>query len=66
VWSSLQIRTPIHEVDVIAEKQVQILVAAARQLLFDRLELKQQIVTEGANQGQPRILRMTKLLDQRA
>ena len=41
----------IHEPDVVAEKQVQILVAVARQLLLDRLELEQQVVAEGAHQA---------------
>src|SRR5262249_31798279 len=45
---------------------MQILVSAARQLLLDRLELKQQIVSEGPDQPQPRIVRMPELLDQRA
>ena len=56
----------IHEPDVVAEEQVQILVAVARQLLLDRLELEQQVVAERAHQAQPRILLAAELLDQRA
>ena len=54
----------IHVPDVVAQKQVQILVAGARQLLFDRLELEQQIVAESSHQAQPRILFAAELLDQ--
>ena len=56
----------IHEVDVVAEEQVHVLVPAARQLLLDRLELEQQIVAECADQRQARILGIPELLDQRA
>ena len=46
----------IHEPDVVAEEQMQVLVAVARQLLFDGLELEQQVVAEGADQAEARIL----------
>jgi hypothetical protein len=46
----------VHEPDVVAEEQVQVLVAVARQLLFDRLELEQQVVAESAEKAEPRIL----------
>ena len=54
----------IHEPDVVAEEQVQVLVAVAGQLLLDRLELEQQVVPEGADQAQPRIFLAAKFLDQ--
>jgi hypothetical protein len=41
----------IHEIDVVAEVQVQILHARARQLHADRIELEQEIVSERADQG---------------
>ena len=44
----------VHEPDVVAEEQVQVLVAGARQLLFDGLELEQQVVAERADQRQAR------------
>ena len=56
----------IHVPDVVAEVEVQILVAVARQLLFDGLELEQQIVAEGADQAQTRILFAAEFVDQRA
>ena len=46
----------IHEIDVVAEKEMQILVAVPRQLQLDRIELEQQIVSERADQREPRIL----------
>ena len=39
----------IHEVDVVAKKQVQVLVPGARELFLDGLELEQQIVSERAH-----------------
>ena len=56
----------VHEADVVAEEQVQVLVAVARQLLLDRLELKQQVVAESAHQAQARILFAAEFVDQRA
>src|SRR5207237_6477881 len=55
----------IHGVNLVAEEQMQVLVAAARQLFFDRLELKKKIEPECADQREPGILRMPKFLDQR-
>ena len=54
----------VHEPDVVAKKQVQVLVAGARQLLLDGLELEQQVVAEGAHQPQPRIFLAAEFLDQ--
>ena len=56
----------IHVPDLVAEEEVQIFVAVARQLLFDRLELEQQVVAEGADQPEAGILFAAELFDQRA
>jgi len=40
--------------------------AVAWQFLFDRLELEQQVVAEGAHQAETRIFRAAKLLNERA
>ena len=56
----------VHEPDVVAQEQVQVLVAVARQFLFDGLELEQQVVAERADQAQARILFAAELLDERA
>ena len=60
------LRLAIHEPDVVAQEQVQVLVAVARQLALDGLELEQQVVAEGADQPQARILLAAEFLDQRA
>ncbi len=52
----------IHEEDVVAEEQVQVLVTAARERLFDRLELEQQVVAERAHQREVRIADAAELL----
>src|SRR6185369_2532580 len=56
----------VHGVNVVAEEQVQVFVAAAGQFLFDWLELEKQVEPERADQRQPRILGMAELLDERA
>ena len=56
----------IHEVDVVAEEEVQVFHVVARQLQLDGIELKQQIVAEGADQRQPRRERMMEFIEQRA
>ena len=56
----------VHQVDVVAQEQMQIFMAIARQLLFDRLELEQQVVAECAGQRQPAVLFVAELFDQRA
>ena len=56
----------VHEADVVAEIEVQILVAVARKLLLDGLELEQQVVAEGADEAQARILRAAEFVDERA
>ena len=53
----------IHEVDVVAQEQVQILDARARKLELDRIELEQQIVAERTHQGEPRRQGCVKLVD---
>ena len=64
-WIALdQLLLAIHEVDVVAEEEVKVFVSVARQPQLDRIELEQQVVAEGADQRQPRILRIPKLLDQ--
>src|SRR5439155_175822 len=42
----------IHVPDVVAQVEVQVPVALARQLLFDGLELEEQVVTESAHQAE--------------
>ena len=44
----------IHEINVVAEEQMQILHVVARQLQLDGIELEQQIVAEGADQREAR------------
>ena len=56
----------IHEVDVVAQEQVQILDVVTRQLQLDRIELQQQVVAECAHQRQARRQRMLEFLEQRA
>src|SRR5580692_12908119 len=56
----------IHEPDVVVEEQVQVFMAVARQLLFDGLELKEQVEAECAYQTEAQILRPAELLNQRA
>ncbi len=56
----------IHEVDVVAQEQVQVLHIVARQFLFNRVELQQQVVTERAHQREPRGQRMLEFLLQGA
>ena len=56
----------VHEPDVVAKEEVQVLMAGARQLLLDRFELEKQVVPEGADQSQARVLFAAKFLDQRA
>ena len=56
----------IHQIDVVAEEQVQVLVAVARQFLFDRLELEQQVVAERAGQRQPAVLLVAEFSIKRA
>ena len=56
----------IHEIDVVAEEQVQVLDVVARQLGLDRIEVEQQIVAERAHQREPRRQRIVKFVQQRA
>ena len=56
----------IHEVNVVAEKQVQVLDAGPRQLYLNRIELKQQVVAKGPDQRQAGSNRMAEFVDQRA
>src|SRR5207248_1872397 len=56
----------VHEPDVIAEKQMEILVPVARQLLLDRLELEEQVVAERADETETRIFLAAKFVDKRA
>jgi len=56
----------IHGVNLVAEEQVQVLVAAARQFFFDGLELEKKVEPERADQRQPGILGMAEFLDERA
>jgi len=53
----------IHGVNLVAEEQVQVLVAAARQFFFDGLELEKKVEPERADQRQPGILGMAEFLD---
>src|SRR5215469_820148 len=55
---------PVHEINVVAKEQTQILNVRPRQLLLDGVEAKQQVVSECAGQGQPRRKRMMKLADE--
>src|SRR5512144_869025 len=54
----------IHEIDVVAKEQVEVLLPAPRQAQPDRVELEEQIVAEGANQRQARVLFVPKFFDQ--
>ena len=56
----------IHEINVVAQEQVQVLDASARELQLDRIELKQQIVAERAHQRQARGQRMAEFVDEGA
>ena len=56
----------IHEADVVAQVEVQVLRAGAGQAELDGIELEQQVVSESAHQGQARIAHGTELLGQRA
>src|SRR3982751_5948585 len=53
----------VHEVDVVAEEEVQVLLVLALQLQVDGVELEQQIVAEGADEGEARVLVGLKPLD---
>ena len=56
----------VHHPEVVAEEQVQVLLFAARQPLFDGLELEQQVVAKCAHQTQPAVFFAAELLDQGA
>ena len=48
----------IHEIDVVAEEQAQVVHAFARHLDFDGIEAEQEIETEGSDEREPRGQRM--------
>src|SRR5215471_6820970 len=52
---------PIHEINVVAEEQAQIVNVRSRQLLLDRIEAEQQVVAESAGQSKARSQRVMKL-----
>ena len=54
----------IHVIDVVAEKQVQVLVALSRELQLDGIELEQQVVAECAHQREPRVVLTAEFVDQ--
>jgi hypothetical protein len=56
----------VHEADVVAEEQPQVLLLGARQAQADGVELEQQVVAEGPDQGQAGVARVAELLHQRA
>ena len=43
----------IHEVNLVAQEQAQIVAALARELELDRIEAEQEVVAESAHQGEP-------------
>src|SRR5208283_1446634 len=51
---------------VVAEIEVEILVAVARQALLNGLELEQKVVAKGADQAEARIAEAAEFLDERA
>ena len=56
----------IHVVNVVAEKELQILHPVARKLQMDGIELEQQIVSKRAHQREPGVLIALEFADQRA
>src|SRR5689334_6149126 len=56
----------VHEVDVIAEEEVEVLVTVARQSLPDGLELKEKIEPERADKAETGIVEATKLVNKEA
>ena len=56
----------IHEPDLVAEKQMQVLDAFAGQAQSDGVELKKQVEAEGAHQSQVRILGVAELIGEGA
>ena len=56
----------IHEIDVVAQEQVQVLDAVARKLQLDRIELKQQIVSEAPTSARRDASGWSKFVKQRA
>src|SRR5258708_4068468 len=53
----------IHIVNVVAKEQMQIFLSVAWKFKLDRIELKQQIVSEGAHQGQSCVFLGAKFFD---
>lgn len=56
----------VHEVDVVTEEEVEVLLFAAGELEFDGVELEEEVVAEGADEGEAVVLGVAELLDEGA